>query len=283
MTAGQINRELDRLDELRSRLNDEMIDVGRGHERPSDYMRKQDPLSRKFQALFDRRTALGVEVHARYGPGAPSRLPARGFGRRVRNPTGGPEKRGMIRGTRPYAGSFVVPVDDRAENPATLNPPRRAETLYRTFHQFGPDDVGYFARDFRLPEAGKRLGDARVMYYTSDKLNPTTGEDEGFVSYYHEHGPGVVACGFGRGARGDEVAVPAWIRRCESLVLIGRCDGFEYESPDGRVLRGESSGRAPEWFATPSGRALVVVQDRERPLAAFWGGDLRVEARGVVD
>jgi hypothetical protein len=80
MTAGEINKELDRLD-ARSRKNTEaFIAAGRGHERPTDYQRKTDPLSVEANAIADRRGWLHAEISRRYGPGAPSRLPTRGFG-----------------------------------------------------------------------------------------------------------------------------------------------------------------------------------------------------------
>lgn len=79
MTAGQINKELDRLDSVNGALTDEMISAGRGHERPSDYSRMTDPLSSNLSAVSARRQALRSQVERRFGPGAPRRLPA-GFG-----------------------------------------------------------------------------------------------------------------------------------------------------------------------------------------------------------
>lgn len=79
MTASQINRELDALDKKMSKINDRFIEAGRGHERPSETMQKDDPLAREWQAVSARRHELRLEIQRRYGPGAPSRLP-RGFG-----------------------------------------------------------------------------------------------------------------------------------------------------------------------------------------------------------
>ena len=76
MTAGEINKELDRLDTHDSALTDQMIADGRGFERPSDYFRKTDPLSLAMRGISDRRVALRVEIESRYGPGAPRRLPS---------------------------------------------------------------------------------------------------------------------------------------------------------------------------------------------------------------
>ena len=82
-TAGQINFALDRLDVRSSSNTRAFIDAGRGYERPSDYMHKDDELSREARAIFEERSALRREIEFRYGPGAPSRLPpGRGFGPR---------------------------------------------------------------------------------------------------------------------------------------------------------------------------------------------------------
>lgn len=79
MLASEINRELDALERRSTRNTDAFIAAGRGHERPSEYLKQDDPLSRAARAIFERQSALRAEVERRYGPGAPRRLP-RGFG-----------------------------------------------------------------------------------------------------------------------------------------------------------------------------------------------------------
>ena len=79
MSAADINRELDRADKLGSQIATELIAAGRGHELPTETVKKSDPLSVRLKTHFARRYALRNEVERRYGPGAPSRLP-RGFG-----------------------------------------------------------------------------------------------------------------------------------------------------------------------------------------------------------
>jgi hypothetical protein len=79
MTAGEINKELDKLEEQNSKLTQRMIDAGRGYERPSEYLRMTDPLSMKLRKNSDRRMILRIQIERRYGPGAPRRLP-REFG-----------------------------------------------------------------------------------------------------------------------------------------------------------------------------------------------------------
>jgi len=85
MTAGQINAELDKLDKARSKNTDAMIEAGRGHEKPSETVKLDDPLAREYKAISSRAIDLYSEIAARYGPDAPRRLPVgRGFGPRER-------------------------------------------------------------------------------------------------------------------------------------------------------------------------------------------------------
>lgn len=75
LTATQINKELDKLDAESSKVNDALINAGRGSETFNETMKMTDPLAREFQAIAYRQSDLRVEIHGRYGPGAPSRLP----------------------------------------------------------------------------------------------------------------------------------------------------------------------------------------------------------------
>lgn len=84
MSAAEINRELDRISAEDSKVNQEFIDAGRGHEKYWDILKKDDPLSRKALALASRRHKLKIEIERRAGPGM-SRLP-KGFGPRKSNP-----------------------------------------------------------------------------------------------------------------------------------------------------------------------------------------------------
>ena len=78
-SASKINKALDALDRRGSKNGDAFILAGRGHERPSEYLEKGDPLSKEAKAIFQDRNILRDEIERRYGPRAPSRLP-RGFG-----------------------------------------------------------------------------------------------------------------------------------------------------------------------------------------------------------
>lgn len=84
MTAGQINKALDRLEKESSKITDELIAAGRGNQRPSEMRNLTDPLSLRYWSVASQQQLLRDEVTARYGPGAPHRLPTgRGFGPRV--------------------------------------------------------------------------------------------------------------------------------------------------------------------------------------------------------
>lgn len=81
MSASEINKELDKLDEEFWEINKAMIDAGRGHETFRDISNLSDPLSIRNREHTERVDALNREIGLRYGPRAPSRLP-RGFGPR---------------------------------------------------------------------------------------------------------------------------------------------------------------------------------------------------------
>jgi hypothetical protein len=81
MTAAEINKELDKLNAQNGTLGSLMIEMSRGHERPSEYLKMTDPLALELRKNADRRQALRIEISSRYGPNPPARLPARrGFG-----------------------------------------------------------------------------------------------------------------------------------------------------------------------------------------------------------
>lgn len=162
---------------------------------------------------------------------------------------------------------------------------KRAIRLYEEFHSYSPIKVGEFANSFRIPRRGNYVGEAKTMYYTSDKLNPTTGEDEGLISYYHPHEGGVrtyLTDSKGLKKDGDLRNIPSWIWGTKELVRLGTCDGFDYVDFDGETKKAEGRGRLPEWYCIPTGKALLVIQDKRHVVAIMWGGSLRVEWRGVV-
>ena len=159
---------------------------------------------------------------------------------------------------------------------------QRAKKLYRTFHQFDPEQIGSFAPSFEIPAYGYHVGEASEMLYTSDKLNPETGEDEGFVPYFHEHEGGVKLVLPDDSQGGQRIKVPKKIREATTLVKLGQCDGFFYIDEALVTHEAKATGKKPDWYAIPQGTALLVIQDRKKVLAMAWGGDLNVEWRGVV-
>lgn len=82
MTAKQINDELDALSKKRDACGHKFIEAGRGSETAAETAAKSDPLAVEWNAIADRQVALHSEIETRYGPGAPYRLPTRGFGPR---------------------------------------------------------------------------------------------------------------------------------------------------------------------------------------------------------
>ena len=159
---------------------------------------------------------------------------------------------------------------------------RKAERLFETFHQYDPIAVGDFGKGFKIPREANYVGEAKTMFYTSDKLNPETSEDEGWINYFHEHEGGVRMYVLDEKREGEWRRVPKWIHATKALVRLGDCDGFEYVDFDGGTVEAKSTGRKPEWYTTPSGKALLVIQDKRSVLAIAWGGSLNVEWRGVV-
>jgi len=80
MTAGQINKELDRLDERSKLSTAHFIKAGRGYEKYSETANKTDQLSLEYMSVSVRQSELNAEIRSRMGHNASSRLPLRGFG-----------------------------------------------------------------------------------------------------------------------------------------------------------------------------------------------------------
>jgi hypothetical protein len=154
---------------------------------------------------------------------------------------------------------------------------------YIEFHQLEPRKVGKFPRSFDIPEWARLAGPAVNVLYRSDKLNPTTGADEGVIDYIHDHKAGVNVYRADPDADGPDRRVPRYIRGVEGLWRLGDCLGFAYEAADGSKVEAKGKRPLPVLFAIPSGKALLVIQDQSKVLALIWGGRLTVEARGIVN
>ncbi len=161
---------------------------------------------------------------------------------------------------------------------------RGALKMYEGFHQQDPKRVGSFHSDLVIPAEAVYVGAAVHVLYRSDKLNPTTGEDEGWIDYIHEHDPGVKAYRIDRIARGlgPVRRVPGWLQDVTELVWLGHCLGYEYRTPDGDPVEAKGARPLPELYTTPNGRALLIIQSKRTMLAMLWGGRLGVEPRGIV-
>jgi hypothetical protein len=171
-----------------------------------------------------------------------------------------------------------------------------ARSKYIQFHQHEPRKVGSFASSLVIPDQALWIGDAISVLYRSDKLNPETGQDEGWIDYIHGDPKGrgaermtarVYRCDRrGRGSSSDDAGelatVPAWLRGAKELTWLGDCLGFSYTDLDGKKREAKGSGVLPELYTTPSGKALLVIQSKRSLLAMFWGGRLGVEPRGIV-
>lgn len=78
MGATEINRRLDKLDVKDTELNDALLAAG-VNEGYQEILKRADNFGKRARELFGLRWALRNEIEARYGPGAPHRLP-KGFG-----------------------------------------------------------------------------------------------------------------------------------------------------------------------------------------------------------
>lgn len=157
----------------------------------------------------------------------------------------------------------------------------RAVRKFADFHARDPRKVTETGAAFKIPSTAILVGHAVNVMYRSDKLNPTTHEDEGWIDYIHDHEKGVNVYRTDRAANGPERAVPAWIRDCTELTWLGDCLGFTYKG-DEHEEEAKGTKPLPGLYSTPNGKALLVIQGKAKVLAIIWGGRLGVEARGIV-
>lgn len=163
----------------------------------------------------------------------------------------------------------------------------RAVRKYVDFHQQEPVKIGRFHPDLeRVLRVGTAtwVGVAENVFYRSDKLNPTTLEDEGWIDYIHDHDRDVhtYRLDAAAGELGPERKIPAFIRNTHELTWLGFCLGFDYEGHDGKRVGARGKKPLPDLFCTPNGKALLVIQSKRTLLALMWGGRLGVEPRGIV-
>jgi hypothetical protein len=153
--------------------------------------------------------------------------------------------------------------------------------LYEDFHRFEPKEVGEFHESLCMPDRVFLQGKAINVMYRSDKIDPATlKKPRKPVNYIHEHEKDVNT--YLTEGDGRMIDVPAWLRDCDALVLMGGCLGFTFVDPNGDEIEAECSNPLPELYATPNGKALVVIERKRDIVAITWGGKLGVEPRGIV-
>ena len=163
----------------------------------------------------------------------------------------------------------------------TYKAPPEAIAKYREFHRYDPKSVGPMT-GLRVPARMRCAGDAVCVLYRSGKVDPATLEKpKKPVNYIHEHNAGVkVYLPDGQA----DTDVPKAAREASALVLLGKCLGYDFRDPkypDDDPIQAVGQDPLPELYCIPSGKVLLVVQDKRQLLAAIWGGALGVFARGI--
>jgi hypothetical protein len=152
---------------------------------------------------------------------------------------------------------------------------------YERFTKFKPKEVGLLD-GLVLPSRMYLVGEGIHVLYRSDKWEKKKHD------YIHDHDPGVNVCllpdpmhDFGY----KPISVPDFIKNTKTIYLLGECIGFKFKRLDGRNAEAKITRPLPELYATPNGKALLVVEThgrRAKLAAAFWGGRLDVRAEGIV-
>lgn len=151
---------------------------------------------------------------------------------------------------------------------------------YIEFHQFEPTNIEEF--DCDIPRFAYEAGNALFVLYRSGKKDPVTLiTPVEPVDYIHEHDSGVKVYRTDEEV-GPDRSVPKRISDVEAITKLGDCLGFAYLDPEGVEVVAECSAPLPELYCTPSGKALLVIENKENVAALIWGGKLRVEPRGIV-
>lgn len=150
----------------------------------------------------------------------------------------------------------------------------RAVDKFREFNRFDPKTLTYDAH-FEMPKRVRKLGEGVEVLYESMKVIPDNlKRPRKPVGYFHEFEGDVFAYACDGKLDTD---VPEFIVKTDALALLGDCMGFSYKGGEAK-----STAPLPELYATPCGRALLVIQSKKSVLAMFWGGALAVEPRGIT-
>jgi hypothetical protein len=159
----------------------------------------------------------------------------------------------------------------------SVRPPgvSQATKTFESFNEYPSKGVSKFAKEIVVPERMPSPGPCRWVTYRSDKWKNGTHDYIHKISSYPR-----VKCVMA-GEDYPTVKVPLKVRNATTLTQIGlRALGFAFEY-DGE----EYEAKVPagtEWFWSQSARALYLIQNKRKLIALVWGGQLNVEARGIV-
>ncbi len=198
-------------------------------------------------------------------------------------------------------------------SPARL---QKAGDMFKTFHSREPKASGAFAPRLYIPSSMPFAGESVFVAYSSDKWG------DGMQQYIHHHdcrckheredhddegeGPcNKLLCNcrmfasnvsfFLAGGKGPKEKVPEYVLAalhqggCRSdgcscaapLTRLGRCLEFSYINLNGDVVE-KKTGKSFELFCIPSGKALLIIENRSKLVAMVWGGKLNVKDVGIV-
>lgn len=154
----------------------------------------------------------------------------------------------------------------------------KAVAKFVEFHRNDPSKV--WQEDFALPIHVDVIGANTNVRYASTKVDPSTlKKPRGKQGYTHDHHVGVrigtpAAYGF---------RLPAYVSQAEALISLGDCLGFDYKDAAGKEFSKDYHTPNVGLFCADHGHALYIIQLKPRKcLYVIWGGNLRVEARGIV-
>ncbi len=150
----------------------------------------------------------------------------------------------------------------------------RALGVFEGFNKYDAKDIGTLP--FSIPAEIYLGGPCVWVTYRSDKWSDGTHDYIHKIESYPR-----VKCGLVARRTSKRVKVPQRIQGDQTLTMIGlRALGFAYMDDAGDEI--EAKTPDSQWFWSSKGRALLAVQEKRKLVAIIWGGDLDVEARGIV-
>lgn len=101
LTPAEIRRKYEALSKRKRKNTDDFIAAGRGDERPSEYLRKNDPLSVEARRIFDAMHDLEQEARKYAGPDYQLVIDQGQLGASALAPMLTPQQRVLLRGCDP--------------------------------------------------------------------------------------------------------------------------------------------------------------------------------------